>query len=394
MNSSKDIAEIKSDILATAYLKDKEERKQNVPTPAFHTGEVTEKREEFKKHFDNSINEMFFRKQIKDEDRVKTRGRHAGLHSLIREYLNENNIAIPYTNYELVKRALSVGDFGDLLANTVHRAIYSIYDGSMERMDYKMLVKERVCRDFREHYLGTVKSEQSLKPIVEGESISYQGETTAGDVVSLSRYAKGVCISFETMVNDDVGLISDILMKLPLEAMAYDEARFYDTLLNVTGLFSAANAPSAAIGLTNEGLNAAYTYFQDQTNLALKTRKKEDTELKLGLPLSAILVHPTNFTAIRQILRDISADEASNVTVFANMGIMTIISPYVDTNRWYAFSDPNRAPAIVKAVPDFGQPLMVDQKDNWDTRGFHVKVELLTGYGKNDARGIYRRNLS
>ena len=198
--------------------------------------------------------------------------------------------------------------------------------------------------------------------------VAQKGEYLASDreeeryPISVRKYGRQYDISWETLVNDDLGALKDTPTRFAMAAMR-TEHRI------VTGIYASdVGAHAANANLYQVGVNAAATVLSinalevgiQQMNMFTD----EGGEPILATPKFLVVPPALEFTA-RQILTSATKSVATGVVgvpyptanVVANLGLTLIVDKYlpiVNTGndqhtQWYLFSEPNDIAAIEAA---------------------------------------------
>ena len=395
LDSEKSIQAIKLDILQEK-IKEQEKKAEELKVGTGPKITANDKAADaHKTHLERELGAIMFNKKREKMEGYKNDGeRHNSLHSLMRLHLDEKGIKIPNQNPELVRSVLATTDFPLALADTVHREVYSIYD-SMAMADYMPLVGEYRVSDFREKTLSTTSSTKSaIKLAPESGPLAYDAVLESGEKGQVNRYVKGIKISYEMMVNDDVSLIQQVSMSLASTLSGTASALFWQEYgsgqAGESAFFRGDNLV-AATPLDNAGINKAYEYLKTRRmDQGQKKSAKENLALYLSLPLNTLVVHPEMAATAKSLLRDISADTAASVNVWADEVKNLVISPYHPTKSWAAFTEPMRCPAFFQLQLTDRPMLDISSKVDFDSWCIKTRGELAIGFKALDRRGAIR----
>lgn len=396
LDSKKTLDQIKIDILT-----DKVKAQESTGAHVKSDGEVLVGKDfgadAKKEYFSRELGAIMFGAKRKEMEGYKRNSEHhVSFHSLCRSHLVDSGVNIPKSTGDMIRSVLGVADFPLALADTVHREMYSIFE-SMAMENYKPLVMESMVPDFREKTLSTIGGTRSAKVTAEGAAVVYDAVLESGERASVSRYVKGMKLTYEMMVNDDVGLMQQVSRAIPESLSADANALFWDEFLGgrvgANAFFSGTNVHGMPAPLTNQNINHAYTFLKTRLmNPGHAASAGEKRALYLALPLSTLAVPPQLAGTAKSLLRDLSADVAAGVNVWANEITNLIISPYLGATTWYAFTDPMRVPGFFQLTLTGEPMLQVDSEVDFDTRCLKIKGELVTGFKALDRRAGLRFN--
>ena len=353
--SKKDISEIKLDLLMDKIESEKNKKPE---TPDISVG-IDNKRDGLRKFAIAEMKTVLFGAKKEKIEGFKRNDfdRQDSFVGIMKDFLSSSGKVVPTTNHDCVRSAMATTDFALLLADTVHRQLYDIFKNAYMK-SHGPLVEEMMIADYREKSVATIGTGRSAIKITEHGSISYEGVTESGQKIQVNRYADGRIISHEMMVNDDVQLIRKIMESVPITLGLTDSALFWDeynngTLSDTNKFFhSTINAPAAVQTLTNVGLGMAYAYLKTrQAGASAKKVTGRNKPLYLQLGINTLVVPPAMAPTAKSLVRDIMADTAANVNIFADEIKDIIISPYMAANKWSAHANN-------MAMPSFYRPLL------------------------------------
>lgn len=264
-----------------------------------------------------------------------------------------------------MKEAETTSDFPVLFGTVLERVLRAKY--SLVNPDYRKYVKMGTQNDFRTAWdMATYGNRAILSTVKErGE---YQNRKLADGkfTINLQKYGNKFGLSWEAIINDDLGAFSDIASDLTTSALN-TESHF------ATALFASAGGPNTTLFQTSGTHPIDGTSFANKgtlpltaTNLAatitaLKSQKDFD-----GNPImfnKFILVVPVakEFTALQVLSQNLLIASQSNAAattttsenVIAKYPITLAVNPWLDiidtttgTTAWYLFGDPSNGDAI------------------------------------------------
>jgi len=276
---------------------------------------------------------------------------------------NEDGFAAHRHEY-LMKEAMTTSDFPYLFGEILDRQLLSGFKETPQVM--AQVCRRGTARDFRTvHRYEISNGDQYL------DEVSEKGEYLASDreeakyTYALKKYGRQFDISWETLINDDLGALQDTPMRFAKAARRTEERFITQLFWNAAGpldaYFSVANGGSAVstnpLTIANlETAVAAMAAYTDQGGSPIMNRPKY---LVIGPALE--------FTA-RQILTsankmwlstgdtDVAPTPYATTNVIAQYGLEIIINPWLPiictdhgTTTWALFA----APADIAAA-EFG----------------------------------------
>lgn len=289
----------------------------------------------------------------------------------------------------LIERALhSTSDFSLILADTVGRTMRASYDISTSAI--KQLGRETTANDFRmKHRLQLDSSGMSL------EKVNELGEFVAGTMTEteetwkLGTYGRLFGISRQAIVNDDLGVFTDLTRRLGAAAANFEAD--YLTALIVSNpvmkdgerVFSAAH--KNYIG-TGSGAAPSETTLT-AARLAMRRQTGPDGGLITVVP-RFLVISPEMETACEKLLTQIRAITIDDVNVFSKLSL--VVEPrFTSATRWYLWSDPALMDSFEYGTLAGSPGPQVESRVGFSVDGLEVKVREDFGGGWVEARGVF-----
>lgn len=285
-----------------------------------------------------------------------------------------------YPGIVRVQEAMTTSDFPLLTGDVLDRMLLGRYREFPSPWRQFMRVNNNL-RDFRDvRRIAADGLESPWSVVEEQEEISYGAMGESGYLYAPKKYARGARISFENLMNDDLGAFESIPDRLG-RGGARTVARF------ATGLYVDANGPHASLytggngniitsnpPLSVAGLQAGFTQL----------RGMKDTEGEPIMVESVVLVVPTALeVTARNILNTVLLDinevggttnQRARVDNWMVAGMSLSVDPYYDTiaassngnTSWHLFAAPSVGrPALeVGFLRGFGEPQLYQKLAN------------------------------
>jgi len=257
----------------------------------------------------------------------------------------------PHKHEYLLREALTTSDFPILFGDVLDRQMLAAY----KAVDpvWKAFVKMSTVKDFRTsrrlQYLG---GDDAMARVAE------KGEYLASDreevdyYFNVNKYGRQFDISWEAMINDDLGALKDTPERFARAAVR-TEHRI------VTALY----AGSAVLySLANNAVATALSIASLETAVERMAAVTDGTEIIMNRPKYLVVPPALEFTA-RQILTSankmwVSVPVANipypTTNVIAQYGLQLIVDPYLSiygsagqlATQWYLFADPKDITAL------------------------------------------------
>ena len=281
--------------------------------------------------------------------------------------LLSNAKRMPHHRHEYyLREATTTADFPNLFGFIVEREIVAKYRANVA--DWRAYCKVGTLPDFKQAELHKVQGQEHILPRV-AEKAEYQQMQTSDAHYhrQIFKYGRQFDISWEALVNDTLGAMSDIPERFATAAIRTEA-------FNVTSLYAAAAGPNPLLfgapildvdggNVTNLG-NLPLNIANLGTTLMLMAAQVDI----LGDPIAVRGVHLVVPPALELIGRQVITSAVAAwvndaaapavpmpvLNVLSQMNLQLHVDPYlpvvdVSANRngtWYVFADPAIAPAI------------------------------------------------
>lgn len=263
----------------------------------------------------------------------------------------------------LIKEALTTSDFPYLFGDVLDRQVLAAYKATDPV--WKKFTRMSTVKDFRTAYRFAITGgDQYLDEVPE------KGEYQASDrnekkyEFKAKKYGRQFDISWESLINDDLGALKDTPERFARAAVRTEHRRLSTTYINDLGTHAALNIyDSTTAGEINAGVLALTIGNLEDTVEAMSAFLDAAGEPIWNRPKYLVVGPALEFTA-RQILTSTQKmwlSDADDVTppaaypmtnVIANYGLELVIDPYIPIldasypGSWYLFADPKDIAAL------------------------------------------------
>lgn len=286
----------------------------------------------------------------------------------------------------------TTSDFPLSLQNAMNKELETRYNEAQPT--YREIARQKTFRDFRPHPMIRPGDFPALQPIGEGGEIAYGTIGEKAETVALASYGIALSISRQTMINDDIGAIADMIADQGRAVSRFEDTAFYAMMLGGAN----ADGPTLAettrqVFNTTDGTKAAADAAISIASLsigraAMMKRKSVDGNL-LGILPSILLVGPDKLTEAQQIVAPIQAAQAGNVNPFA--GLLTVLpTARITGNAWYLFANPADVPSFVYGYLEGAAAPRTRMEEPFGRQGMQLSIEHDFGVGAIDYRGAFK----
>jgi hypothetical protein len=314
--------------------------------------------------------------------------------TLVRDGVNTRGMSAR----EIAQEALGLGqrayhstsDFPILLGETFNRTLRAAY--SLNPRTFEPFTRRTSISDFR-----TISRAQLSGLVGNFDEVIEGGEYKAGTMeeakesYKLAKYGRKIGITWESIINDDLGAFNRIPQAFAAKAAQKQSDIVYGILLNnpVMGdnnpLFhnpSHGNYTSTGTALSEGSLDTAYQKFRVQKSIEGDFLNLSPRFLIVG-PKNERLAYKltsTNFTPATQ----------ADVPVPSITSLQVIVEPRITDHAWFLSAGPEQIDTIETAFLDGEQELFTEQKVGFDVDGIEIKARMVFAAKAIDWRGLYK----
>lgn len=306
------------------------------------------------------------------------------------------------TRGELIRSALSTSDFPNLLGGALSRTLRGLYE-SVPAI-YREVAQRRSVADFR------TQTSIGLSGLGEMRRVPENGEPKRKDMVelpesyALEKFEEIIPISFEALVNDDLGAFQSVAPLMASMALATERRAFFSlftptgpTMADGVTLFNAAhrNLITASPGAPNVArLGAVRQSLRMQTDAPQNTAGGN----RINMPFAFVLSPTTHEITLDQLFAGVATglqgDGASIARSDLLMGnlksVVPIVEPMLDDNsasNWFGLA-PAEYGAFVYAYLEGEDGLVTEELPPGRVSGIEIKARLVFAAACLDWRGV------
>lgn len=333
-----------------------------------------------------------------------------GLRDAARAALEAEGQRAPVNSDELFKRAISTNTFATLLSNTANK---SLHKGYTERTGtFMRWAGRRSVSDFKTYTDIKLGNFGTMPEVGDGGELKHAGLTDSSETYNATTYGLRFGVTRKTWINDDLGALMQVPMKLGAAAARNMDDTAYALLTSASGLGPTMNEDSLAMfsashtdgsnyssttatdGMTDAGMTMARKLMRkikngnEQLNLSprwlLVPPEQEDAALRL-MTSRAILLQNTN-SSTREVLGE------NNI----HQGLAEIIvEPRLSTatdgdTAWYLITDAMQAESLVAVFLNGRTEPYLERHDPSDVLGIGWQIYFDFGVAAVDWRGIVK----
>jgi hypothetical protein len=297
--------------------------------------------------------------------------------------------------YPAINLAASTSDFSSILENSINKSLRQAYLEAPTT--WQAWCRRGTAPDFKTISRTQLSDAPALLERAEGAEIKYLAHTDAKETYTLVEYARGLVLTRQAIVNDDLDAFNRIPSSQALAAARKEDdvayailtgnaamsdavALFHDTHVNLMDTTGSVGSPTVA------KLAATEQLLLDQTGPSgaqLETRAR------------FLLVPTVYFRTAQQVVKSAVDPAKSNATMnpFANETLDVIPSKRLGTasaTQWYLVGDPNVIDTVEVSFLEDEQMPVLNREEVFDTNDMKFSVRHTVAAKALDWRGMVR----
>ena len=284
------------------------------------------------------------------------------------------------------RAAHTTSDFPLVVSNAMNKVALETYRAAESPL--KTLCRQRTLPNFKPSTAIRLGELGRLEELAENGEITHTSRAENGETLRLKTFARGVTVSRNLMIDDDLGLLGDMTAALG-EAAAQTEADILVDLItgnpNLSDGTAVFHASRGNVGSAAAPSVASLTAARE----AMRTRTGLDGKTIISATPRFVLVGADLETLAEQVLASIQPNKTDDVNPFGGR-LTLLVEPRLPEGTWYVFADPARLAAMHYAYLSSAQGVQIQRTEAWDTLGMKFRAFLDFGAGWLDWRGTHR----
>jgi hypothetical protein len=312
------------------------------------------------------------------------------MRELARESLRVSGRATGGDAREMVGRALTTSDFPLILANIANKSLFAGYAAAAETWQQWCGVGS--VSDFKTNTIVRAGETADLDQIREDDEYKYGSRTEAQEQFQISTYGKLFAISRQTIINDDLGALTDIPASHGEAAgrkigdLAYAVLTANAAMGDGTALFHANHGNLGTSGVIGS------TTFAEAFKLML-LQKDIGGKRRLNIKPQFLIIPPSlSFAAETFIKTQLIGTQATPNQPNIYAGTVQIVSEarlYDDSaTAWYLAGDKGKTVNLF--FLNGSQAPFMETKQGWDVDGVEYKVRIDAGAKAVDWKSLLK----
>lgn len=282
--------------------------------------------------------------------------------------------------------AMSTSDFPIILGNTVNRRLLAEY--ALAPRTFQNWASKKTAKDFRTMTTARLGDMTGFSQVNEGSEYKYGSVGEASEAYKVAKYGEIVSITWETLVNDDLGAFNRLPQKIANAAARKQSDIMY-------AILSANAAMSDGVALfhaTHKNLGTAgaiaIASLAEARQLMRNQKGVGDLDF-LNLTPRTLVVGPAyESLALQFTSSDYLPNTQSQVNPYKNLSV--VVEPRITGNVWYIFANPAEIDTVEYAFLEGEGELFTETRYGFDTDGVEIKARMVFGAKAIDWRGIVK----
>ena len=286
---------------------------------------------------------------------------------------------------ELFERAMTTGNFTELLNDTVRASMLTGYNEAQTTFEAFTTVGS--LNDFKidKRYVLNGADEPKLVP----ENGEFKHAEIGSDMVTVSLTTDGIAFAYtrQLFINDDMGILTLMPRKYAAGFKRKINRLSYEALTGITYNTKNGNLATAGAAPSTESLSAARQLLRKQKDMSGK--------YKLNLTPALLIVPTKHETIANQLIRsdaDPNGQHSGIYNAFRNSMSVVVDSALddIDEDAWYISADKGQVAGIEINYLRGNQTPVLESKAAWDTLGMNFRMYLDFGIKALDYRGFVK----
>lgn len=321
--------------------------------------------------------------------------RRMNFERLAEECLERAGHAVPDGKEQIFRDAVSMSpDFTNVMENIAHKRLMAGYD--IAPTSFEMWTSVGNLSDFRAESRVLVSEFDDIEQVLPAQPYSVGKMSDQKVSISLAKYGKIFCLTWEDMVNDNLGALGDIPFKQGAACRRFINKTVYGILTtngnmsyDSTALFEASshkNLASSGAALSVTSLGAAKAAMRKQKNIGSKEY--------LNITPTYLIVPAELEVTAGQLIASVVDPSKNNATPnpFANK-LQVVVEPVLSENSataWYLAAAPGLVGTVEVAYLDGNKNPYFERRNGFDVDGIEFKVRQVFGAAPLDHKGLYK----
>lgn len=268
-----------------------------------------------------------------------------------------------------IRAAHGTSDFPLVVSNALNKVAAESYKAA--ECPLKQLARQRVLRDFKPSTSIRLGEMGRLEEIAESGEITHTSRAENGESMSLKTYARGITVSRNLLINDDLNLLGDLTAAFGQAAAQTESDLMVDLLTSNPNLSDGTPVFDVSRGnVASPGGNLSSSNL-DEARQAMRGYKGPDGKTLISVTPKYLVVGPELETTAEMLLTSIYAATTADVNPWTSK-LTLIVEPRLTGEGWYVMADPARLAGMTYGYLASAQGVQIQRAEAWDTLGLNT----------------------
>ena len=282
----------------------------------------------------------------------------------------------------------STSDFPLLLGSTVNRTLRDAYANAPQT--WRPLGRQTTVPDFRAVTRAALGDISALEAVKEHGEYKYGTLSEDGAPIKVAKFGKIIALTWETIVNDDLGALTRIPAALGNAAAATESNVVWALLLGNPNFTDGVPFYDASHGNVAGSGGAINTSTLAAARAAMRKQKSKAGEF-LNLSPEFLVVGPDKELEAFQFTSSVYVPaKNADINDVRNASLTVIVDARITGNQWYLFAAPGGVDTFEYAYLEGEQGVFTETREGFEVDGMEIKARLVFGAGWIDYRGAYK----
>ncbi|MEO1678008.1 MAG: prohead protease/major capsid protein fusion protein [Pseudomonadota bacterium] len=279
------------------------------------------------------------------------------------------------------RAAHTTSDFPTILQNVASLSAMQSFQYAQSPL--MQVSRQMTVPDFKAHTMVRLGEAGALQEVPESGEVKAVSRAETGESISVATYAARLDASRQLLINDSLGLFSDMAAELGRAAAAMQADLLVETLNSNptlsggTAVFAAGRSNVVPDDLDDAALNAARKWF--------RTMKGLDGKTLISAAPRFLVVGPEIEQDAEKLLASTAPATVANVNTWTD-AFTLLVEPRITDEAWFMFADPAQVAVLRHAYLSSVQGPQVQRQDQWNTLGTSFRVVMDFGTAWTDWR--------
>ncbi len=282
----------------------------------------------------------------------------------------------------------STSDFPLLLGSTVNRTLRDAYANAPQT--WRPLGRQTTVPDFRAVTRAALGDISALEAVKEHGEYKYGTLSEDGAPIKVAKFGKIIALTWETIVNDDLGALTRIPAALGNAAAATESNVVWALLLGNPNFADGVPFYDASHGNVAGSGGAINTTTLAAARASMRKQKSKAGEF-LNLSPEFLVVGPDKELEAFQFTSSVYVPaKNADINDVRNASLTVIVDARITGNQWYLFAAPGSIDTFEYAYLEGEQGVFTETREGFEVDGMEIKARLVFGAGWIDYRGAYK----